>query len=166
MRASLQKFPFSPGRWQRNLRQLAREMAGPEQAPARRLAAELGACLGPARQAFARLCPDLCPVCHRPCCVRISRRGLLDIADLIFFAAQEVAELPYPRHSRLQGCPFLGEHGCNLPWRARPFACLHYVCGHLKRALSAEELRAVERSLERAAGLRTELVKSFTEGRR
>lgn len=140
-------------------------MAGPAQAEARALAAELEACLQPARRAFDRLCPDLCPDCSRPCCVRISRRGLLDQADLIFFAALGVDDLPYPHQPRLQGCPFLGQAGCDLPWRARPYACLHYICPHLFRALDKKELNEVERSLERAGAMRSELVGVFTQGR-
>jgi len=73
--------------------------------------------------------------------------------------------LPYPA-GRLQGCPFLGEAGCALPWRVRPQACLHYVCGHLKRVMSPQEAREVEAALIRAGELRSELVGVFSLARK
>jgi hypothetical protein len=73
--------------------------------------------------------------------------------------------LPYPA-GRLQGCPFLGEAGCALPWRVRPYACLHYVCGHLKRVMSPQEAREVEAALIRAGELRSELVGVFSLARK
>jgi len=96
--------------------------------------------------------------------VRISRRGLLDTADLILMAVLAPTGVPYPQ-ARLQGCPFLGEKGCQLPWRARPYACLHYVCGHLKRVMTLEEARAVDRALVKAGELRSQMVGAYTQGR-
>lgn len=138
-------------------------MAAPGQAEARALAAELEACCQPARDAFARLCPELCPSCDKVCCLRISPHGLLDVVELVYCAALDLRNLPYPK-PRERGCPFLEDQGCALPWRARPYACLHYVCDRLREALRGEELAAVERALERAAWLRSELMKMFLAG--
>ncbi|MCB2192183.1 MAG: hypothetical protein KQI62_11495 [Deltaproteobacteria bacterium] len=117
------------------------------------------------RRVFARHCPNLCPSCSRPCCVRISRRGLLDTADLILMAVLVPEGVPFPA-ARLQACPFLGEQGCELPWLARPYACLHYVCTHLKRVMTLEETQAVDQALVRAGDLRSELVGAYTQGRK
>jgi hypothetical protein len=138
-------------------------LAEPGQAEARALAGELEACYQSARQAFARLCPELCPDCPDVCCLRVSPHGLLDQPDLIHYAALGLRDLPYPR-PRERGCPFLEEQGCALPWRARPFACLHYVCDRLRAALSSEELAAVERALERAGALRSQMFSAFIAG--
>jgi hypothetical protein len=138
-------------------------LAEPGQAEARALAAELEACYQPARQAFARLCPELCPDCPQVCCLRISPHGLLDTVELVYYAALDLRNLPYPV-PRERGCPFLEDQGCALPWRARPFACLHYVCGRLLEALGGEELAVVERALEQAAWLRSEMFKMFLAG--
>lgn len=123
----------------------------------------IDACLEAPRRVFARHCPQLCPACSRPCCQRISKRGLLDISDLILMAALAPEGLPYPQAS-LQGCPFLGQGGCTLPWKVRPYACLHYVCGHLKRVMTPEEAGAVERALSEVAALRSELLGAFSQG--
>ena len=72
--------------------------------------------------------------------------------------------VPYPT-ARLQACPFLGEAGCELPWLARPYACLHYVCGHLKRVLSLEELSQVEDALAEVGKMRSQMVGAYTQGR-
>ncbi len=160
----LSKFPFSPKRWQRRQQDLACELAAPSQAPARDLVARIDALLDLPRAVFAQHCPSLCPACSRPCCVRISRRGLIDTADLLVMAVLAPDGVAYPR-ARLKGCPFLESHGCALPWRVRPYACLHYVCPHLKRVMSAEEAEAVERALVEVGELRSELVGAFSEGR-
>ena len=139
-------------------------MAAPCQATARELIARLDALLDLPRAVFARHCPSLCPACVRPCCVRISRRGLLDTADLLVMAALEPRGVPYPR-ARLQGCPFLETDGCALPWRVRPYACLHYVCPHLKRVMTSKEAQAVERALVEVGELRSELVGAYSMAR-
>ena len=72
--------------------------------------------------------------------------------------------VPFPT-ARLQACPFLGSGGCELPWPARPYACLHYVCGHLKRVMTAEELAQVEATLAEVGKLRSELVGAYTQNR-
>lgn len=164
MWASLGKFPFSPRRWQRRQQELARELALPAQEAARELTAQISQTLTLPRRVFARHCPHLCPSCSRPCCQRISRRGLLDTADLILMAGLVPEGVPYPT-ARLQACPFLCETGCELPWLVRPYACLHYVCGHLRRVMTNEEAQAVERALVRAGELRAELVGAYTQGR-
>lgn len=137
-------------------------MAMPGQAATLALAAQLEACLGPARQVFARLCPELCPTCGKVCCLGISPHGLLDPVDLIYFAALGLNHLPYPR-PREKGCPFLEEAGCALPWRARPYACLHYICPRLSAALPGPELAAVEQALVRAGELRAMLHAAFVD---
>lgn len=96
--------------------------------------------------------------------MRISRRGLLDTADLILMAVLAPDGVPFPT-ARLQACPFLGETGCELPWLARPYACLHYVCGHLRRVMTMEEARAVEAALVKAGELRSELVGVYSQSR-
>ena len=119
----------------------------------------------PARQAFGRLCPELCPSCQKVCCRRVSPHGLLDLVDLIYFAALDLRDLPYPR-PRERGCPFLEEAGCALPWRARPYACLHYLCAPLRQALGSQESAQVWSALEQAAGLRASLHAAFLTWKR
>ncbi|MFH1033155.1 MAG: hypothetical protein V1806_01490 [Pseudomonadota bacterium] len=138
------------------------QLAAPGQAPARDLAAQLEACYQPARQAFARLCPELCPTCPKVCCLRVSPHGLIDQMDLIYYAALDLRGLPYPR-PRERGCPFLETQGCALPWRARPFACLHYICPLLRKALPPAELAVLELALEQAGALRSALFKAFLD---
>ncbi|MCB2226448.1 MAG: hypothetical protein KQH53_07190 [Desulfarculaceae bacterium] len=140
-------------------------MAAPTQAPARALVARIDARLKLPREVFARHCPSLCPKCSRPCCVRISRRGLIDTSDLILMAALAPEGLPYPS-ARMRGCPFLEVGGCALPWNARPYACLHYVCPHLRRAMTHAETMAVEQALVKVGNLRSELVGAYSEGKR
>ncbi|MBU1156932.1 MAG: hypothetical protein KJ921_13830 [Proteobacteria bacterium] len=142
---------------------MAQELAAPAQQPARELAAQISRTLELPRRVFARHCPHLCPTCSRPCCLRISRRGLLDTADLILMAVLVPQGVPFPT-ARLQACPFLGGGGCELPWLARPYACLHYVCGHLKRVLTVEELAQVEAALAEVAKMRSELVGVYLHG--
>jgi len=96
--------------------------------------------------------------------VRITRRGLLDTADLILMAVLVPDGVPFPT-ARLQACPFLGEAGCELPWLARPYACLHYVCGHLKRVMPLDELAQVEAALAEVGDLRSRMVGAYTQGR-
>ena len=158
-----QDFPFTPERWRKSQRRLRAQLAAPGQARTRALAAELQACQRPARQAFARLCPELCPSCDKVCCLRISPHGLLDIVDLIYYAALDLRKLPYPR-PRPRGCPFLEQEGCALPWPARPFPCLHYICARLGAAMTDEERALTERSLAQAALLRGELHQAFLKG--
>ncbi|MFH2125273.1 MAG: hypothetical protein ABIK12_02080 [Pseudomonadota bacterium] len=143
---------------------MAQELAAPAQQPARELAAQISQTLELPRRVFARHCPHLCPTCSRPCCVRISRRGLLDTADLILMAVLVPDGVPFPT-ARLQACPFLGGEGCELPWLARPYACLHYVCGHLKRVMTAQELAQVEAALAEVGDMRSRMVGAYTQGR-
>ena len=96
--------------------------------------------------------------------MRISRRGLLDTADLILMAVLAPQGVPFPT-ARLQACPFLGNEGCELPWPARPYACLHYVCGHLRRVMTTEEAQAVDQALVKAGELRSQMVGAYTQGR-
>jgi hypothetical protein len=135
-------------------------LTAPGQAQTRALATQLEACYQPARQAFARLCPDICPSCAKVCCLGISPHGLICQEDLIYYAALDLRDLPYPR-PRERGCPFLEAQGCALPWRARPFACLHYICPSLANSLDKAELATVEQALERAGFLRSSLHAAF-----
>lgn len=137
-------------------------MADPGQAATIHLAAHLEACLEPARRAFARLCPELCPACQNTCCLRISPHGLLDQVDLIYFAALGLHHLPYPR-PRERGCPFLEAEGCLLPWRARPYACLHYICAPMQDTLGRREFQEVWQALDRAGQMRAELHAAFVD---
>ncbi|BEQ15044.1 hypothetical protein [Desulfoferula mesophila] len=139
-------------------------MGLPAQRPARELALRISQTLELPRRVFARHCPELCPDCARPCCARISRHGILDAADLILMAVLNPDGAPYPS-ARSEACPFLSPEGCELPWSARPYACLHYVCDALRRAMSPEEAQEVERALARAGELRSELVAAYTQGR-
>ncbi len=114
------------------------------------------------RQIFARLCPDLCPSCDEACCRRVSHRGVMDTADLIFLAAQGIASLP--QSVRKDGlCPWLGGEGCILPWNARPFACLHYLCNPLQKSMSHTDLEQIRASLAQAGDVRSNLLKVFME---
>ncbi|MFH1059463.1 MAG: hypothetical protein V1797_12405 [Pseudomonadota bacterium] len=131
-------------------------------APARALAADYQACLAPAQAIFRRLCPVLCPDCAKPCCLRVSTRGVFDQPDLVVIAALNLPLIAAPPPST-SGCPFLLPQGCALPWPARPFTCLHYVCPPLTAALSAAEKASVEAGLVRAAELRSELMAALVD---
>lgn len=131
-------------------------------APARRIAAAYQACLAPAQALFARLCPDLCPDCDQPCCLRVSTRGVFDQPDLVIIAALALPPIPAPPPSQ-HGCPFLAQTGCALPWPARPFTCRHYLCPRLEAALNAAEKVAVEAGLVHAGELRAELMAALVD---
>jgi hypothetical protein len=88
----------------------------------------------------------------------------MDQGDLIQFAALGLADLPGPELVS-GGCAFLGQTGCRLPWKARPFACLHHVCARLEAAMEPREMDGARASLERAAMLRGELARAFLDGR-
>lgn len=144
------------------LRGLAAKLADPAHGPLRENAASLHQILQAPRQIFARLCADLCPTCSEACCGRVSRRGVLDMVDLILLATQGLTSLPQAeRHDNL--CPWLGQEGCALTWNARPFACLHYVCDPLQEAMSPSELDRVQTVLAQAGAARSRLLKLFLE---
>lgn len=131
-------------------------------APARALAGAYQACLAPAQALFDRLCPALCPACPEPCCGRVSTRGVFDQPDLVLIAALDLPPIPAPPPSSA-GCPFLLPRGCALPWPARPFTCLHYLCPRLARAMTATELDGVEAALVRAAALRSQIMAALVD---
>lgn len=131
-------------------------------APARSLAAAYQDCLAPAQASFDRLCPKLCPDCPSPCCRRVSTRGVFDQPDLVVIAALGLPPIPAPPPSRA-GCPFLRPQGCVLPWPARPFTCLHYLCPRLGGAMTAAERSEVEAGLVRAGELRSELMAALVD---
>jgi len=141
---------------------LAAKLASRPQAQTRQSARSLYQILEAPLQIFARLCPALCPSCPEACCRRVSQRGVMDTADLIFIAAQGLSALPQAvgRDGR---CPWLGEEGCILPWNARPFACLHYVCAPLQNAMSPIESEQIRASLAQAGDARSRLLKLFME---
>ncbi len=126
------------------------------------MAAEIEATLAPARVAFARLCSRLCPACPDPCCLRVSPHGLMDQTDVLHLAARDWRGTPLATPTD-KGCPFLTAEGCNLPWEARPFACLRYLCRPLQDALEEAELAALAAALTRAAALRSELMAAFLD---
>ncbi|MCA1905094.1 MAG: hypothetical protein LDL11_00710 [Desulfarculus sp.] len=131
--------------------------------PVRTLAAEIEATLAPARAAFARLCPGLCPDCADPCCQRVSPHGLLDQTDVLYLAVRGWRGTPLAMPTA-KGCPFLTPGGCGLPWQARPFACLRYLCRPIQRALAEAELAAITSAITRAAALRSRLMAAFLDG--
>lgn len=141
---------------------LAAKLADPAYDPVRKKADSLYQLLGVPREIFARLCPDLCPTCSEACCGRVSHRGVLDEADLIFLATQGIQALTRAVRSD-DLCPWLDQEGCALPWNARPFACLHYVCEPLREAMGPNDLDDVQICLAQAGGLRSNLLKLFME---
>jgi hypothetical protein len=141
---------------------LAAKLADPAYEPVREKADSLYQLLKAPREIFARLCPDLCPSCVEACCGRVSRRGVLDEADLIFLATQGIQALPRAvRNDNL--CPWLGDKGCALDWNARPFACLHYVCAPLSEAMSLSELEQVRAAMAQVGDARSRLLKLFMD---
>ena len=144
------------------LANLAYKLADRAHEPARRNAQTLDQLLEAPREIFARLCPELCPSCGEACCRRVSYRGVMDSTDLIFLAVQGVTSLPQAeREGSL--CPWLGLEGCALPWKARPFACLHYLCEPLQQSMSLNELKQVRACLAQAGDARSRLLGRFME---
>jgi hypothetical protein len=141
---------------------LASRLAGRPTAGLQGCAHLLYKVLAAPRRIFARLCPELCPSCEEACCQRVSHRGVMDTADLVFFALQGITALPAA--ARQDGlCPWLTRQGCALSWNARPFACLHYLCKPLQNAMSPSELAEVRTLLTQAGGLRSRLLKLFLD---
>lgn len=141
---------------------LTSKLATPGYEPVCQSADSLYKLLEAPRDIFARLCPELCPDCEEDCCRRVSQRGVMDEADLVFLALQGITALPAA--ARQDGlCPWLGREGCALPWNARPFACLHYLCEPLQNAMSPHELKHVRASLTQAGDARSRLLKLFLE---
>ena len=142
--------------------ELVRKLAGQAHEPARQQADSLYQLLAAPREIFARLCPELCPSCDEACCRRVSQRGVMDTADLIFLAAQGITSLP--QAEREDGlCPWLSQAGCILPWNARPFACLHYLCEPLQRSMSLSEAERIRTCLTQAGDARSRLLRLFME---
>lgn len=161
---SPRRFVFSPAQWRRGARRLAGELAAAPQRETRQVARSLLAAYDPLRQIFARLCPGLCPACARVCCAHVDVKGLFDQADLIQMAALGLDRPPLPRPVA-KGCAFLGQAGCRMPWQARPYACLHYLCAPLLQAMSLSERQSAASALREAALLRADLLNAFLEGR-
>lgn len=116
---------------------------------------------------FDRLCAAACPGCPDVCCLRVSRRSLIDDADWLYLAALSVepadpAPLPDPLPVD-DGCPFLAPTGCLLPWPARPFACAHYVCDRLAAMMTPYETAQAQGHLSEAERLRGELRNAYLE---
>lgn len=157
------KGPFvrKPGR---RLAMLAAQMAEPRYDRPRSLAAELETLYASVRGIFASHTPQLCPLCPKRCCLWVSRRGVMDECDLIFFAALGETSLPQAQPGS-RGCPFISGRGCTLPWRTRPFACLHYVCPRLKQAVSTEDFSRLRQTFTRAAVLRTGLMRAYLKAK-
>lgn len=145
----------------RRLPALAERLAAERFAPVRDIAARMEALFAPVRGVFAKHCPALCPLCPKPCCQRVSRRGVMDEADLMHFAALGFSALAQPAGG--PGCPWLGPTGCVLDWRTRPYACLHYVCPRLERGMSPEELARAREVFTETARLRAEMVAAFLD---
>jgi hypothetical protein len=146
----------------RRLKGLAAGLSDMQQNGAISCARELQELLETPRRIFARFCPELCPTCAEACCGRVSHRGVMDEADLVYLAAQGVSALP--QAARQDGlCPWLADAGCALSWKARPFACLHYVCEPLQNAMSPAELQQVRAALAQAGDARSHLLKLFLE---
>lgn len=146
----------------RRLAVLAAKLGATGHLPALQCARELQELLETPRRTFARFCPGLCPSCDEDCCRRVSHRGVMDEADLLFLAAQGISELPQAaRQDNL--CPWLGHKGCALAWNARPFACLHYVCEPLQNAMSPAELQQVRAAMAQAGDARSRLLRLFMD---
>ncbi len=145
----------------RRLPALAERLAAERFAPVRALAARMEALFASVRGVFAEHCPALCPLCPKPCCSRVSRRGVMDETDLLHFAALGFSQLAAPVPG--SGCPWLGPAGCVLDWRTRPYACLHYVCPRLERGMHPNELARAGEVFSETARLRAEMMTAYLE---
>jgi len=74
-----------------------------------------------------RLCRRTCRFCPEPCC--IASTVWIDFRDLLML---HLLDEPLPANQAAtqprEACPFLGGHGCRLPWTRRPWMCLKYIC--------------------------------------
>ena len=92
----------------------------------------------------------------------MSQRGVMDTVDLIFLAAQGISSLPQIE-SGDKLCPWLSQKGCILPWNARPFVCLHYLCDPLQDSMKPSQLEQIRSNLAQAGDARSRLLRLFME---
>ncbi|MCB2192690.1 MAG: hypothetical protein KQI62_14055 [Deltaproteobacteria bacterium] len=145
------------------LRTLARK---PAAAPARELARRFAEARGFLAPFMERLCAATCPRCLDPCCVRA--RLWWGFADLAFL---HLAELPLPLKQMTYApggaCPHLGPHGCHLERPLRPWVCDWHLCPEQKARLGGwdqGERRELVQVLERARGLRKQMLEALVQG--
>lgn len=86
----------------------------------------------------------------------------MDQTDVLYLAVRDWRGVPIATPTA-KGCPFLAAEGCNLPWEARPFACLRYLCRPLQDALEEAELAVITAAITRAGTLRSELMAAFLD---
>ena len=101
---------------------------------ARRLAADVRSGIDQLVPEMAALCRRTCRFCPEPCC--INHTVWFDFRDLL---GQHLLGLPVPGRQAAtpcgEACPFLGHHGCRLPWAIRPWMCIKYICPAQRRVL-------------------------------
>jgi len=114
---------------------------------------------------FAQYTSELCPICPEPCCRKPTKVREFDVilANAIGYslpsANQAASEFVEASMDILSGrkqeyveadpCDYLGEHGCLFPDDLRPYDCVAFICPHLKKAMSSQEMRQVRRLLRR-----------------
>jgi hypothetical protein len=101
---------------------------------ARAIAAEIRLEVDGLAPAMAALCRRTCRFCPEPCC--INHTVWFDFRDLL---RQHLLGLPIPDRQAAtpcgEACPFLGHHGCRLPWAIRPWMCIKYICPAQRRVI-------------------------------
>jgi len=79
-----------------------------------------------------------CRFCPTPCC--IANTVWIDFRDLLML---HLLDEPLPAQQAItqpgEACPFLGGHGCRLPWVLRPWMCLKYICPNQLAILTKEK---------------------------
>ncbi len=86
---------------------------------------------------FEQLAGTTCRICEDPCCRHA--KVWLDFRDLLFIHLhQEVLPPRQLRGNLREPCRYLGDQGCSLPQRSRPWICTWYICPSQRRKLERD----------------------------
>ncbi len=72
----------------------------------------------------------VCPGCKATCCTRV--HYLFTEKDILFLRLSGQKQGCTRETFSKKGCRFLGQTGCTLGPKSRPFICHHYICPDLE----------------------------------
>jgi len=108
----------------------------------------------------------ICVECEAPCCSRV--HYLFNEKDVLFLKLSGRKSRWKREISTRKGCRFLGEKGCILDPKSRPFICHTYICDNLKTEMKRCDpglIVLLEEKLKVIGEMRTQLWAEYLDER-
>jgi hypothetical protein len=141
--------PLEDEEWRDHFDAIRKTIANADEAVFKRLADHIRRLIDELNPLMTTYCSVTCPTCNDRCCEGL--KVFFNRTDLIYLAASgEKVVLGQTRTREGERCRYLGEAGCLLSRRVRPYVCVWFLCEPQVALLgleSARRQRAVTKTL-------------------